>query len=335
MIDTLLVAATVKAFEEVLDKHGVPYETKQDDEYNTYMAAWGEATTDDQNLALRQTVPAAERIATKEAYLFEKDAEPLVIRTNYLTRKLDKDSFGEILLERPDLDWHISISVKSDAKVLSSMTLADRTRYTKKNNVINVFNEIDDFGEEIFQVPCSNEYFNDINKVLLTFEPYSKEEWMEKLNDDAFLYGKLIMPMLRAIGSELPRICQYHPEAPKKLIDFFYGNYDYYFIKPIKELGITRIGSVNSHGNLGRIPNSSNLAIPRVNFPTKLLDVRFATGDYGEISRDTLQFTFDGGWAVCLKLHIEEDHLDDRNFVVSVYLPVTPFGSYRDQVAWG
>lgn len=335
MIDTLLVAATVKAFEDILEKRGVPYETRKDDEYKIYMAAWDEAGKDAQVLALRQAAPAAERIASKEAYLFETGGEPLAIRLNYLTRKLDKDSFGEILLERTDIDWHICISVKNDAKVLSSMTLADRTRYTEKNRVINVFNEIDDFGEEIFQVPCSNEYFNDVNKVLLTFEPYSKEEWVKKLDDEDFLYGKLITPMLRAIAAEVPRICEYHPEAPKKFIDFFYGNFDYYFIKPIKELEITRIGSVNSHGDLGKIPGSHNLAIQRINFPTKLLDVRFATGDYGEISKDTLQFSFDGGWAVCLKLHLDEEHLDERNFMVSVYLPVTPFGSYRDQVAWG
>ena len=335
MINTLLVGATVKAFEEILDKHGVPYEIRDDDEYKTYMQVWSEADKGAQELALRQARPAMERIASKEAHLFETDGNPLVIRLNYLTRKLDKDSFGEILLERPDLDWHISISVKSDARVLSSMTLADRTRYTEKNRVINVFNEIDDFGEEIFQVPCSNDYFNDINKILLTFEPYSQEEWMEKLKDDDFLYGKLITPMLRAIGAELPRICEYHPEAPKKLIDFFYGDFDYYFINPISELELTRIGAVNSHGNLGKIPGSRNLAVPRVNFPTKLLDVRFATGSYGEIAKDTLQFTFDGGWALCLKLHLDEEHPEERNFVVNVYLPVTPFGSYRDQVAWG
>jgi hypothetical protein len=335
MIDTLLVGATVKAFEEILEKRGVPYETRKDEEYDIYMKAWDEAGKDEQDLALRQAAPAAERISSNEKYLFEKSGDPLVIRLNYLTRKLDKDSFGEILLERPDIDWHISISVKSDAKVLSSMTLADRARYTEKNKVVNVFNEIDDFGEEIFQVPCSNEYFNDINEVLLTFEPYSKEEWTEKLKDEDFLYGKLITPMLRAIAAEVPRICEYHPEAPKKLLDFFYGDFDYYFIKPIKELELTRIGSVNSHGDLGKIPGSSNLAIKRVNFPTKLLDVRFATGEYGEISKDTLQFSFDGGWAVCLKLHMDEEHVDDRNFVVNVYLPVTPFGSYRDQVAWG
>jgi hypothetical protein len=59
-----------------------------------------------------------------------------------------------------------------------------------------------------------------------------------------------------------------------------------------------------------------------------------ATGKYGEISRDTLQLTFDGGWAVCIRLSMDEKHIEDRNFLMNVYLPVTPFGSYRDQVPW-
>ena len=100
------------------------------------------------------------------------------------------------------------------------------------------------------------------------------------------------------------------------------------------ELEITRIGCVNSHAGLGCMPNNSNHTIQPVRFPTELLDVRMATGKYGEISRDTIQFTFDGGWSVCIRLSLDEKHLEDRNFLMNVYLPVTPFGSYRDQVPW-
>ena len=85
MIDTLLVGATVKAFEEILEKRGVPYETRKDEEYDIYMKAWDEAGKGEKDLALRQAAPAAERIASKEKYLFEKGGDPLAIRLNYLT----------------------------------------------------------------------------------------------------------------------------------------------------------------------------------------------------------------------------------------------------------
>lgn len=334
MINELLVAATAWSLESILQDRDVPYEFRDDEEYQYFLKVWDKARGADKKLADRQARPAMKRITSKEPYIFLKGCDPLRIRFNYLERELEEDSFGEILIERPEFDWHISISVKSDANVLSSMKVADRSPQTRADNFVSRFNEIDDFGERIFHVPCSNEYFMDMNEILQSFEPYDTETWHELLREDEFLYGKLIGPMLRAIGNELPRICKYHPEAPQRMLDFFYGKYDYYFIKPIPELEITRIGCVNSHAGLGCMPNNSNHTIQPVRFPTELLDVRMATGKYGEISRDTIQFTFDGGWSVCMKLSIDEKHIEDRNFLINIYLPVTPFGSYRDQVPW-
>ena len=140
--------------------------------------------------------------------------------------------------------------------------------------------------------------------------------------------------MLRAIGREFPRLLKFHPEAPQRLFDYFYGKIDYYFINPIDELKVTRIGCVNSRGYLGRMPNSRNLKTPKTGFPSELLDVRFATGKYGEISRDTLQLAFDGGWSLCITMFPVYDTYGELGFDMQVYLPVTPFGSYRDQVDW-
>lgn len=334
MINSMLVTGTAMAFEEVLNERDIPYELVDDEESREYKKIWEDADKEAQKLVYRQALPAVKRISEHEPYLFEDSGAPLRIRFNYLTRKLHEDSFVELLLERPDIDWQIALSLKNDARVISAMPVADRTRNTKGGRVINIFNEIDDFGERIFGVPCSNAYFNDVNEILLTFEPLKTEEWMEKIKDEDFLYGKLISPMLKAIGNEMPRIVKYHPEAPQKLIDYFYGRYDYYFLNPIADLRVTRIGAVNCHGHLGRIPGSHHYYTPRVKYPSELLDVRFATGKSGEILRDTIRLSFDGGWEICLSLHIEEDHIDDRNFSMNVYLPTTPFGSYRDQVAW-
>ena len=118
------------------------------------------------------------------------------------------------------------------------------------------------------------------------------------------------------------------------MIDYFYGKYDYYFLNPIDELEVTRMGAVNCHGQLGRIPNSHHFYTTKVKYPTELLEVRFATGRRGEILKDTIKFAFDGGWEICMTLSFEDDHIDDRNFSLNVYLPTTPYNSYRDQVHW-
>ncbi len=333
MINKILVEACVKAFKTILERENVPYFIRDDEEAQYFYNLW-EETDEEKELAYRQAAPAIERIVSHEPYVFETGGEPLCIRLNYLDRKLERDSFGEILLERPDLDWRFSISVKNDARILSALPVADRELDMDKDVIKNSFNGIDDFGDRIFGVPCSNEYFDDVNDILLNIAPRDSENWAELIKDEKFIYGSLITPMLQAFSREFPRIFKFHPEAAQKLYDYFYGTIDYYFIKPIEEFEVTRIGCVNAHGGLGRMPNNTNLMTPKTGFPSELLEVRFATGKYGEVSRDTIQLNFDGGWALCLTMKPVYDTYGEFGFDVQVYIPVTPFGSYRDQVDW-
>ncbi len=315
MINTLLVAASLKALEEILQDNDIPYEIYKDEASDMYQKLWETADAGEKALKMRQARPAIKRIIHKEPYVFIKSGGPLVLKFNDASRRM-RDSFGEMLLEREDLDWRIAFSIKNDARIIASAAVADRHDAEYDDHTVNVYNVIDDFGERIFGVPCTN------------------EEWVERFKDDDFAYNRLITPMLSAIAREIPRICKDHPEAPAKLLDFFYSKYDYYFINPIDELEITRIGAINVHHCLGCIPNNKNHYTATVDAPTELLEVRFATGPHGEISRDTIQLNFDGGWAVCLTIIRNENEKYGRFFAVKAYLPVTPFGSYRDQVKW-
>ena len=333
MINTLLVAASLKAVEEVLQDNNIPYEIYDDEASIMYREMWDKANADEKALKMRQARPAINRILHKEPYFFKKDGQPLVLKFNDASRKM-KDSFGEMLLERADLDWHIAFSVKNDARIIASTAVADRHTAEYEEHTVNVYNVIDDFGDRIFGVPCSNDYFQDMNAILEQISHEDRQVWTERFKDDDYAYGHLITPMLEAIAREIPRICKDHPEAPRKLLDFFYSKYDYYYINPIDELEITRIGAINVHHGLGRIPGNVHHYTATVDFPTQLLDVRFATGPHGEISKDTIQLSFDGGWAVCLTVIRNQNEQYGRFFAVKAYLPVTPFGSYRDQVAW-
>ena len=327
MINKMLVAATMKAFEQFFEDNNIPYTVKDDKETDTYRKIWEES--DEKETYLRKAAPAIRRIASKERYLYATEGDPICIRLNYLDKDLE-DSFGDIMVERSDLDWRFAISVKYDAKITASLPVADR----EVEQPGGKFNQIDDFGDRIFGIPCSNDYFTDMNEILLNIQPHDKENWGELVKDEKFIYDSVITPMIAAIGREMPRLCKGHPEAPQKLIDFFYRKIDYYFIFPVDEVGVTRIGSVNAHGGLGRMPNNPNLLVPRVDPPSKLLDVRFGKGPYGELSKDTIQFAFDGGWAVCLTVSPVYDTYGELGFNLQVYMPVTPFGSYRDQVEW-
>ncbi|MBQ6389649.1 MAG: HaeIII family restriction endonuclease [Mogibacterium sp.] len=334
MINYLLVAATYKSFEEFFAEHDIPCELEKNEAYTQYKEVWQQTDRQGQDIALRQAKPAVERILSKELYVMEKSGDPIRIRFNGDKRNLDHDSFAELLIQRKDLDWAIGISVKKDAKVLTDMRVADRNMDMYLNHTDNVVNEIEDFGDRIFGVPCSNEYFDDVNKIMERIHAYDREQWVKLLLDDKFIYENVITPMLMAYARELPKLLESHPEAPMHFFDYFYGRYDYYYFNPIDELAVTRIGAVNPRGGLGRIPGTDNHFTNVVVKPSKLLDVRFATGKYGELSKDTIQLSFDGGWVMCFNIHVTNSEKHGRSFNLGVYMPVTPFGSYRDQVDW-
>ena len=117
MINKILVEACVKAFKNIFEREGVPYVIQDDEEASYFFHLW-EDTDEEKDLAYRQAAPAMERIASHEPFIFETEGEPLKIRLNYLDRKLERDSFGEIMFERPDLDWRFAISVKNDYDII-------------------------------------------------------------------------------------------------------------------------------------------------------------------------------------------------------------------------
>lgn len=332
MINDLLVAACVKGTIERLENAGIPYEIEENDAYRDYMSAW--ENSDEKELLMRKVRPALAKFAKLEPYLHETDGNPLRLRFNGPKRDLDKDSFAEVLLERKDLNWAIGVSIKNDAKVLTDMRIADRNIDLYMNHTVNTVNEIEDFGDKIFGVPCSNDYFDDVNEIMERIHAHDRERWAELLLDDDFVYDTVITPVLRALSRELPKIMRNHPEAPMHFFDYFYGKYDYYYLNPIDELQITRMGAVNPRGGLGRIPGTDNHLVNEAVKPTRLLDVRFATGSHGEISRDTIQLTFDGGWVMNFTMFVSNTEKYGRSFNLGVYMPVTPFGSFRDQVRW-
>jgi hypothetical protein len=128
MINNILAAATAQAIEDFLKTENIPYIFRNDEEYKYFKKVWEETDSKEMALAMRQAKPAFRRIASKEPYLFLTDGEPVAVRFNYLDRTLEKDSFGEIMLERPDLDWRISISIKSDARVITALPVADHIK---------------------------------------------------------------------------------------------------------------------------------------------------------------------------------------------------------------
>ena len=65
MINKILVEACVKAFKNILEREGVPYAIKDDEESSYFYHLW-EDTDEEKDLAYRQAAPAIERIVSHE-----------------------------------------------------------------------------------------------------------------------------------------------------------------------------------------------------------------------------------------------------------------------------
>ena len=69
MINTLLVAASLKALEEILQDNNIPYEIYKDEASDMYQNMWETADADEKALKMRQARPAMRRISLKEPYI--------------------------------------------------------------------------------------------------------------------------------------------------------------------------------------------------------------------------------------------------------------------------
>ena len=252
-------------------------------ENSSYFAAKHAFDSVDENI--RNTLQLSALSATQTIF----DLEPLIIEdgTDKLELMIQTDAQGElgdvrdILIIRRGISWEIGLSVKHNHFAVKHSRLAKSI----------------DFGEKWFGIPCSDQYWNDINPIFsyLETEKQNKKMWRELPSKEDDVY----IPLLEAFVSEIKRSYSAHPEIPKRMVEYLLGKFDFYKVISVDTKHFTQIQTFNLRGTL----NQGGRYSPKIAIPTTSLPTRIVSIDFKPNSTHTIELYLDGGWQFSFRIH--------------------------------
>lgn len=234
------------------------------------------------------------KIAASFAVNFLIDLEPrLSISLNnndVLILEIVSDSAGkvgdvrDVLCIRSSQKWEIGVSAKNNHRALKHSRLSARL----------------DFGKEWVGLPCSQNYFAEINKVFSLLTSIRKEKpkskWSEVFKDKN---DEIYKPVLKAFRKEMLSLQKIDPENfAYNLVKYLVGNNDFY--KIIKNKSKVEIQAFNMNGslNLPAKDKKPELRITKIQLPKRLIELIYKKGH-----DNTLIASFDEGWQISFRLH--------------------------------
>lgn len=217
-----------------------------------------------------------------------------------------------------DGEWQIGLSCKHNHEALK------HPRITEKK----------DFGTDWMSIPCSQAFMDEISPVidpLIQFEQ-DKVLWrnLEKKFDTYYV------PILQAYINEIRRMCANNSDVPAKLLSYFFGSNDFYKVIMNEGKNTTIVEGFNMHGTLnkkcGRIAPTT--VVTKIDLPQRLIEADFKKSKKGVISKTTIVLTFDGGWAVSMRLHNKDDIAKPTSLAWDVNLVGLPPKTYVNTRSW-
>lgn len=222
------------------------------------------------------------------------DLEPRLIQAiddqDILNLELVADKEGQsgdvrdVLALRINQAWEIGISAKNNHRAVKHSRLSHKL----------------DFGDKWLGIPCSKQYFSDIEPIFSMLSNYRTESNSTKTWKSLGNYhDSVYMPVLIAFRDELIRLDQEHPGVvATNLIQYLIGKKDFY--KVIKSKGQVEIQAYNLHGTLNMPFNKHKpkAKVERLKLPTRLIEVVFQDN-----SKSTLLVTLSDGWQISFRIH--------------------------------
>ncbi len=243
--------------------------------------AWNTMTPQMQDLLLRSADSVVETII---------ELEPRMIETSddILQLEFQKDEQGikgdvrDIVVKRDGIKWEFGLSIKHNHEAIGHNRLSKNL----------------DFGEKWFGVPCSPQYWKDVNPIFtrLQKEKAAGKKWSE-LNDKS---GSVYIPLLQAFMDEVMRSYKADNTIPKKMVEYLIGVKDYYKVVSVDSKRLTLIHSFNMHKTLNK-PSSvktSAISVPVVELPTRIVALEFKAN-----SDNTVEMYLDNGWQLSFRIH--------------------------------
>ncbi len=243
--------------------------------------------------SFNETEQGRYNIVSSSAVNFLIDIEP---RLSYSLNKEDilqleivSDSYGQkgdvrdVLAIRLLQKWEIGVSAKNNHRAV---------KHSRLSQTIN-------FGKEWLGIPCSEEYFKEIEPIFTLLKnkrsENSKALWSEIDNMHEVIYK----PILNAFRNELMRLGSANGSiVSQKLVEYLIGNKDFY--KIIKSKKGVEIQAYNLHGTLNQ---SIKKIEPKAKAPKLKLPDRLIELVYKKDSTTTLVLALSEGWQISFRIH--------------------------------
>ena len=249
--------------------------------YEANERAWNAISQEKQKLYTTLANAAVNTIVELEPMMDENSVDTLLL-------EFQRDEAGEngdvrdIVIHRDDIDWEIGLSIKHNH---------DAVKHSRLSHVL-------DFGKEWYGVPCSHDYWNDINQVfeLLKCEKDRGTAWADLDKKEETVY----VPLLQAFLNEVTRAYRENPNIVVKMFEYLVGVKDYHKIVSHDSKKMTLIHTFNLHGTLNQ-PSAvkvSAFEVLTADIPTEIIAMRFKKN-----SNTTVEIYMDNGWAFSFRIH--------------------------------
>ena len=302
--------SALKDYEEIVIEPSAPLETAKG-KYQDLPNETQKKLTDAANAAARV-------IARLEPQLkYEDDSSPLVLAIQSDAHGIAGDVRDVVCIRRKN-KWEIGLSCKHNHHAV---------KHSRLSKTI-------DFGKEWIGVPCSNQYFAEINPLFDELQNMKdaaaregrKALWSEIENKSERFYK----PLLQSFMDELNRLAQIDEGTPTKLVEYLIGRYDFYKVITDDRHRTTRVEAFNLAGTLNRpVKNHRSIVdIPRLHFPTKFYHIGFKSN-----SDNTIEVVCDEGWTISMRIHNASSKIE-ASLKFDVKLISLPSSIYAQVEPW-
>ncbi|NLY10409.1 MAG: HaeIII family restriction endonuclease [Firmicutes bacterium] len=219
----------------------------------------------------------------------------------------------DILCIRRQNEWEIGLSCKHNHTAV---------KHSRLSRTI-------DFGDSWFEIPCSQNYFNEINPLFDELEELREQGELWRNIDDK--EERFYTPLLEAFMRELDRLNYENPRLiPERLLQYLLGRNDFYKVITHDRRRVTQVQAFNIYGTLNRNAGRerSIVNVPQLNMPTRFFDISFKPN-----SRNTIIVTCDNGWTVSMRIHNASSRVEP-SLKFDVRLTGVPPALYSHHEAW-